>query len=210
MNRRFTDKQTISFLRDPGIGATSIKSLCEKHNLTERTFFRWRNCFGGLDVPNSLRLKDLKSENNRLKRLVAEQMMVIDRMKKFVPKNTTAPSQPRDTIQYLVRRGISQRKALGYPGLSRRIASYVPRQAAKDPSVAGRLLAASPEVHRFGNRQLAPGLAVGEARSASNGGRWAGISRIVGRADGVPEATSGLRAWCIPTRSGAATSFTTR
>lgn len=42
------------------------------------------------------------------------------------------PSERRDTVQVLVRRGISQRKALRYLGLSRRIASYAPRQAAKD------------------------------------------------------------------------------
>ena len=49
------------------------------------------------------------------------------------------PSERRDTVQVLVRRGISQRKALRYLGLSRRIASYAPRQAAKDQAVAERL-----------------------------------------------------------------------
>lgn len=76
----------------------------------------------------------------------------------------TTPSERRDTVQFLVRRGISQRKALGYLGLSRRIASYAPRQAAKDQAVADRLLAASPEVPRFGCRRMAAWLALGEAR----------------------------------------------
>ena len=76
----------------------------------------------------------------------------------------TTPSERRDTVQFLVRRGISQRKALGYLGLSRRIASYAPRQAAKDEAVAQRLLAASPEVPRFGYRRMAAWLALGEAR----------------------------------------------
>ncbi len=53
----------------------------------------------------------------------------------------TTPSERRDTVQVLVRRGISQRKAFGYLGLSRRIASYAPRQAGKDQVVAERLLA---------------------------------------------------------------------
>ena len=76
----------------------------------------------------------------------------------------TTPSERRDTVQFLVRRGISQRKALCYLGLSRRIASYAPRQAAKDEAVAQRLLAASPEVPRFGYRRMAAWLALGEAR----------------------------------------------
>lgn len=74
------------------------------------------------------------------------------------------PSERRDTVQVLVRRGLSQRKALRYLGLSRRIASYAPRQAAKDQAVAGRLLAASPKVPRFGYRRMAAWLDLGEAR----------------------------------------------
>lgn len=74
------------------------------------------------------------------------------------------PSERRDTVQVLVRRGISQRKALRYLGLSRRIASYAPRQAAKDQAVAEWLLAASPKVPRFGYRRMAAWLDLGEAR----------------------------------------------
>ena len=48
--------------------------------------FCWRNKFGGLDVPDARRLKDLESEKARLKRLVAEQMLVIDGMKEIVRK----------------------------------------------------------------------------------------------------------------------------
>ena len=76
----------------------------------------------------------------------------------------TTPSERRDTVQVLVRRGLSQRKALRYVGLSRRIASYAPRQAAKDQAVAERLLAASPKVPRFGSRRMAAWLDLGEAR----------------------------------------------
>jgi putative transposase len=36
-----------------------IKELCKKHNLTEQTFFRWRNKFDGTDVPDARRLKNL-------------------------------------------------------------------------------------------------------------------------------------------------------
>ena len=91
MKKRFTDEQIIGVLREAEVGAMSIKALCRKHNITEQTFFRWRNKFGGLDVPDARRLKDLESENARLKRLVAEQMLVIDGMKEIVRKK----SRPR-------------------------------------------------------------------------------------------------------------------
>ena len=49
-----------------------------------KLFNRVNKKFGGLDVPDARRLKDLESENARLKRLVAEQMLVIDGMKEIV------------------------------------------------------------------------------------------------------------------------------
>lgn len=76
----------------------------------------------------------------------------------------TTPSARRDSAQLLVRRGMSQRKALAYLGLSRRIASYAPVQPAKDQVLAEQLLAASPKVPRFGYRRMAAWLGLGEAR----------------------------------------------
>ena len=58
----------------------------QEAHISEQTFFRWHNRFGGMDVPDARRLKDLASENFRLKRLVAEQMLVIDGMKEIVRK----------------------------------------------------------------------------------------------------------------------------
>jgi putative transposase len=60
--------------------------LCKRHNITEQTFFRWRNQFGGMEVADTRKLKDLESENAKLKRLVAEQLLVIDGLKEFSRK----------------------------------------------------------------------------------------------------------------------------
>ena len=76
----------------------------------------------------------------------------------------TTPPARRDAIQKLVRRGVSERRACRYLGLSRRISSYQPRQAAKDRIVAEKLLAASPQVPRFGYRRMAAWLELREAR----------------------------------------------
>jgi putative transposase len=77
MKKRFTDEEIINVLREAETGAMPIKALCKKHNITDQTFFRWRNKFGGLDVPDARRLKDLESENTRLKRLVAEKCFIL-------------------------------------------------------------------------------------------------------------------------------------
>lgn len=76
----------------------------------------------------------------------------------------TTPTARREAIDALVRRGVSQRKACSHLGLSRRVAGYTPTQAAKDKAVADQLLAASPQVPRFGYRRMAAWLDLGEAR----------------------------------------------
>jgi transposase InsO family protein len=75
-----------------------------------------------------------------------------------------SPSARRQCIATLVRRGISHRKACRYLELSRRVTAYAPRQPAKDREVAERILAASPEVPRFGYRRMAAWLDLGESR----------------------------------------------
>lgn len=86
MKKRFTDEQIVRVLREAEAKDIPIREVCKKHNITEQTFFRWRNRFGGMDVPDAKRLKELESENNKLKRLVAEQMLVIDGLKEFSRK----------------------------------------------------------------------------------------------------------------------------
>lgn len=64
----------------------------------------------------------------------------------------------------LTRRGLPQRKACRYLCLSRRVAGYVLRQPAADQTLVKRLLAASPQVSRFGYSWMAAWLGVVEAR----------------------------------------------
>jgi len=86
MKKRYTDEQVIRILREAESREMPIKDLCKRHNITEQTFYRWRNKFGGMDVSEARRLKELESENERLKRLVAEQLLVIDGLKEFSRK----------------------------------------------------------------------------------------------------------------------------
>ena len=86
MKKRFTEEQIIRILREAETKTLSIRDLVKRHNITEQTFFRWRNKYGGMDVPDARRLKELEGENAKLKRLVAEQMLVIEGMKEFSRK----------------------------------------------------------------------------------------------------------------------------
>ena len=53
----------------------TIKELCRKHGFSEASYYLWRGKFGGMDVPDSKRLKSLEAENARLKKLLAESLL---------------------------------------------------------------------------------------------------------------------------------------
>ena len=84
--RKLAEEQIIRILREAETNQIPIREVCRQHNITEQTLYRWRNKYGGMDVPEARRLKDLESENAKLKRLVAEQMLVIDGLKEFSRK----------------------------------------------------------------------------------------------------------------------------
>ncbi len=86
MKKRHSEEQIIRILREAEAGNVPIRDICKQHNISEQTFYRWRDKFGGMDVPDARRLKELESENAKLKRMVAEQMLVIDGLKEFSRK----------------------------------------------------------------------------------------------------------------------------
>jgi len=74
VKKRFTDEQIIGFLREADAGLP-IKELCRQHGFSEASYYLWRSKFGGMSVPEAKRLKELETENTRLKKLLAEQML---------------------------------------------------------------------------------------------------------------------------------------
>lgn len=86
MKKRFEEEQIIRILREADVSGVQVWEVCRRHNITEQTFFRWRKEYGGLDVSDARKLKVLESENAKLKRLVAEQLLVIEGLKEFAGK----------------------------------------------------------------------------------------------------------------------------
>ena len=85
--KQFTDAQIVAVLQDAEKGDTTISALCKERGITETTFYRWRNKFGGMQVKEAQRLRELEKENARLKRLLAEQVMETDLLKDVLSKN---------------------------------------------------------------------------------------------------------------------------
>lgn len=86
MKKRFTEEQVIGILRQAEVDGVVIRDLCRKHNITEQTFFRWRSKYGGMNVSEARRLKELELENAKLKKLLAEQLLLNEGLKEIASK----------------------------------------------------------------------------------------------------------------------------
>jgi len=89
--KRFSPEQIITHLRQVEIllsqGKTAIVA-CRQLGVTEQTYYRWRKEFGGMEVAQLRRLKDLEQENGRLKRVVADQALDIAILKEAARSNS--------------------------------------------------------------------------------------------------------------------------
>ena len=68
---RFTEAQIIAILKQAEAGA-KVQDLAREHGLTAQTIYNWRSKYGGLEVSEAKRLKELEDENRRLKQMVAD------------------------------------------------------------------------------------------------------------------------------------------
>jgi putative transposase len=77
---RFTEEQIIGILKEAEAGA-EVKDVLRRHGISHDTFYRWKKKYGGLDVSEARRLKQLEDENKRLKRIVADQALNLQALK---------------------------------------------------------------------------------------------------------------------------------
>lgn len=69
---RSTTEQIVQALRRADTGTTPVVEICRKLGVTETTFYRWKKQYGGLDTHELRELKQLREENLKLKRVVAD------------------------------------------------------------------------------------------------------------------------------------------
>jgi len=82
--RQHTPEQIVRKLREAdrllGEGSAMV-AVCKHLEVTEQTYYRWRNQYGGMKADDAKRLKELERENSRLKKIVADQALDIDMLK---------------------------------------------------------------------------------------------------------------------------------
>ena len=72
---RFSSEQIILILKEAEEGIRPITEVCRRHNISEATFYAWRKKYGGMEVSQAKRLKELEKENAELKKLLAESIL---------------------------------------------------------------------------------------------------------------------------------------
>lgn len=95
---RFTDNEILHLLVEANAGVP-IAEICKAAGITERTFYRWRRQFGGLDVPAVRELKGLVAENQRLRGLVsdlAERLRTSDEIAAEAQRTSTVEAKRSD------------------------------------------------------------------------------------------------------------------
>ena len=87
---RISEEQIITILKEAESGA-KVAELCRRHGISDATFYTWRSKYGGLEVSEMRRLRQLEEENRRLKAIVADQALDLRALKEVLAKNGYGP-----------------------------------------------------------------------------------------------------------------------
>lgn len=82
---RFTESQIVAILKEAEGGA-KVHDLAREHGISAQTIYNWRAKYGGLDVSEAKRLKELEEQNRQLKQMVADQALDIRALKSALGK----------------------------------------------------------------------------------------------------------------------------
>jgi putative transposase len=82
---RFSEEQIIAILKEQEAGMATA-DVCRRHGVSSATFYKWKAKFGGLEVSEAQRLRQLESENAKLKKLLAEAMLDNAMLKEITAK----------------------------------------------------------------------------------------------------------------------------
>jgi len=84
--KRYTEEQIISILKEAGGVGAKVGDVLRRHGVTAKTYYRWKAKFGGMEISDARRLKQLEAENRRLKAIVADQTLNIQVLKELLGK----------------------------------------------------------------------------------------------------------------------------
>ena len=150
--RRYTEVQIVAILKELDAGRPAAE-LARKHGVHVNTLRLWRSKYGGLDISDLSRLKELESENGQMERIIARQA-VQSRDVGGNPKKRVGPSARKEAVRALQAEGLSERQASRLAGCPRPTARYRSCKEPDDEFIRDRLRCLAQERPRFGWRRL--------------------------------------------------------
>lgn len=83
---RFSEEQILA-IRKEHVAGVAAAELSRRHGISQHTLYRWKAKYGGLELSEAKRLRQLEDENRRLKQIVADQSLDIQALKAVLTKN---------------------------------------------------------------------------------------------------------------------------
>jgi len=147
---RFTEEQMVMILREAD--KSPVAEVAKKHKISEQTIYVWRRRFGKLDPADVKRLRELETENAKLKRMVAEGNGDRDPEGDQSPKMCSQAR--RDQVALAMERGHSQRQACELIALPRSILKYRALRIERDAPVLAAMRRIAATYPRYGYRRV--------------------------------------------------------
>ncbi len=82
---RFTETQIVKILKEGEVGV-AVLDLCRKHEISKNTYYKWKQKYGGMEVSDVKRMKELEAENAKLKKMFAEMALENHALKDVIEK----------------------------------------------------------------------------------------------------------------------------
>lgn len=83
--KRFTEEQIREILKESEAGMPTPE-ICRKYGISKNTFYNWRSKYSGMEISDLKKMRELKDENAKLKKLVAEQALDLQALKAVLSK----------------------------------------------------------------------------------------------------------------------------
>lgn len=83
--KRYNEEQIIKAIKEHEAGV-KVDDICRKLGISQGTFYNWRSKYAGLEINEAKRLRELESENSKLKKLLADKLLEVEAMKDVLSK----------------------------------------------------------------------------------------------------------------------------
>ncbi|MDD3021922.1 MAG: IS3 family transposase [Alphaproteobacteria bacterium] len=156
--RRFTTEQIIGYLRQAevmiGRGCT-IEEVLREIDVTANTYYRWRKEYGGLGMDQARRLKELETENARLKRAVADLTLDNLILKEVSTGKLTSPERRREAVIYAQQKlGVTERRACAALGQSRGLQRRKKIRPDDEAALTADIIRLASQYGRYGYKRI--------------------------------------------------------